>query len=59
MYAWKFLNLFLKIMTIKICFPFVCFDLFTASKTVLNSMIKDPSSIPDQILSKNIYQVSI
>lgn len=58
MYAMKFLNIFLKIMTIKHFF-FVSFDLFTASKTVLNSMIKDPSSIPDQILSKNIYQVSI
>nr|XP_040055746.1 CDAN1-interacting nuclease 1 isoform X5 [Gasterosteus aculeatus aculeatus] len=30
-----------------------------ASKTVLNSMLKEPSLIPDPILAKNIYQCTI
>uniref|UniRef100_A0A8D3C2M8 CDAN1-interacting nuclease 1 n=1 Tax=Scophthalmus maximus TaxID=52904 RepID=A0A8D3C2M8_SCOMX len=29
------------------------------SKTVLNGMLKEPSSIPDQILANNIYQCTI
>uniref|UniRef100_A0A8C7Y0Y2 CDAN1-interacting nuclease 1 n=1 Tax=Oryzias sinensis TaxID=183150 RepID=A0A8C7Y0Y2_9TELE len=29
------------------------------SKPVLNSMLKDPSLIPDQVLAKNIYQCTI
>lgn len=33
--------------------------LFSASKTVLNSMLKEPSLIPDQILANNVYQVSV
>ena len=32
--------------------------LFAASKTVLNSMLKEPSLIPDLILAQNIQQVS-
>lgn len=32
---------------------------FSASKTVLNSMLKEPSLIPDQILANNVYQVSV
>lgn len=30
----------------------------TASKTTLNSMLKEPSLIPDHLLANNIYQVS-
>lgn len=30
---------------------------YSVSKPVLNSMLKDPSLIPDQVLAKNIYQV--
>lgn len=37
-----------------------CFSVsFSASKTVLNGMLKEPSLIPDQILAKNVYQVSV
>lgn len=38
----------------------LCFYLlFSASKTVLNSMLKEPSLIPDQTLANNVYQVSV
>lgn len=34
-------------------------SLSTASKTVLNSMLKEPSLIPDLILAQNIQQVCL
>uniref|UniRef100_A0A3Q3D218 CDAN1-interacting nuclease 1 n=1 Tax=Hippocampus comes TaxID=109280 RepID=A0A3Q3D218_HIPCM len=37
------------------CFIF----LSTASKSVLNSMLKEPSLIPDQTLAKNVYQCTV
>jgi len=36
----------------------LAFVLCSASKTVLNSMLKEPSLIPDQMLAKHVYQVS-
>lgn len=41
-------------------FVFYLFPLFSfaASKTVLNSMLKEPSLIQDPVLAKNIFQVS-
>lgn len=38
---------------------FCIFCLSAASKTVLNSMLKEPSLIPDLILAQNIQQVSV
>lgn len=42
-------------MFIDFCISF----LSAASKTVLNSMLKEPSLIPDLILAQNIQQVSV